>query len=62
MSQPSTGRHAARTDAPPADPLSLMALQREIETNRRAEYRLLIWTFTSVLVVAMLIVVHLLWP
>ena len=41
--------------------LSHRALVQEIETNRRAEYRLLLWTATSLCVVAVLIVVHVLW-
>lgn len=61
MSELSSGRHALRTESPTDGPLTPQALTREIEHNRRAEYRLLIWTATSLLVVALLIVVHLLW-
>jgi hypothetical protein len=61
MTASRTGRHAAATRAPAGDPLSHRAMQQEIESNRRAEYRLLIWTATSLCAVAILIVVHLLW-
>lgn len=61
MTGSTTGRRALTSQVQIDDPLSHRAMQREIESNRRAEFRLLIWTATSLCAVAILIVVHLLW-